>query len=183
MRCKRFINYASWSGHTPSKSGRRTQTLLRCRPRGPHPVSTAERRTCMMCVHGSRAPNKKQDKQVLAWILHLNCQCSIQPHPSSGPSSRCVPAPNYKRPEFQMCSCAHQQAARVPDVFLRPPTSGPSSRCVPAPTYKRPVFQRSVPAPTQRGPCPKGVSLFQEPRSLLYQPCSAGNVTQRFCYI
>ena len=146
-------------------------------------MSTAERRTCMMCVHGSRAPNKKQDKQVLAWILHLHCQCSIQPHPSSGPSSRCVPAPNYKRPEFQMCSCAHQQAARVPDVFLRPPTSGPSSRCVPAPTYKRPVFQRSVPAPTQRGPCPKGVSLFQEPRSLLYQPCSAGNVTQRFCYI
>ena len=103
--------------------------------------------------------------------------------PTSGPSSRCVPAPTYKRPVFQMCSCAHQQAARVPDVFLRPPTSGPSSRCVPAPTYKRPVFQRSVPAPTQRGPCPKGVSLFQEPRSLLYQPCSAGNVTQRFCYI
>merc|ERR1740128_974068 len=48
--------------------------------------------------------------------------------PTSGPSSRVVPAPTYKWPVFQRCSCAHLQAARVPELFLRPPTSGPSSR-------------------------------------------------------
>ena len=59
------------------------------------------------------------------------------------------------------------QAARVPEMFLRPSTSGPCSRDVPAPTYKRPVFQRCSCAHLQAARVPE---MFLRPPTS--GPCS-----------